>query len=201
MCQNLYSQNHKRFWIWIKSAVKSAVNLVGNRSWVCCDNGTWAYGIWVKMKRFTNFVLQCESGFIESPLSEISFLISLVWAGGGIDVGDPMLKIEKCCEGDRAPPTPQKWENKFRNIWLSMIKESYGNPSLERNVCSNWHYEVHPLITFVTVIFVHVIAKITFYESKSQTSSKTFPENSVFGIMSLTVSLENSSMRILWVPI
>ena len=123
-----------------------------------------------------------------------------MWAGGGIDVGDPMLKIEKCCEGDRAPPTPQKWENKFRNIWLSMIKESYGNPSLERNVCSNWHYEVHPLITFVTVIFVHVIAKITFYESKSQTSSKTFPENSVFGIMSLTVSLENSSMRILWVP-
>ena len=30
---------------------------------------------------------------------------------GGIDVGDPMLKIEKCCEGDRAPPTPQKSEN------------------------------------------------------------------------------------------
>ena len=80
------------------------------------------------------------------------------------------------------------------------IHEFRVNPSLERNVGSNWHYEVHPLITFVTVIFVHVIAKITFYESKSQTSSKTFPENSVFGIMSLTVSLENSSMRILWVP-
>ena len=43
-----------------------------------------------------------ESGFIESPLSEINFLISLEWAEGGIDVGDPMLKIEKCCEGDRA---------------------------------------------------------------------------------------------------
>ena len=23
-------------------------------------------------------------------------------------MGDPMLKIEKCCEEDRAPPTPQK---------------------------------------------------------------------------------------------
>ena len=46
---------------------------------------------------------------------------------GGIDVGDPMLKIEKCCEGDRAPPTPQQSENKFRVIWLSMIKESNGN--------------------------------------------------------------------------
>ena len=35
-----------------------------------------------------------------------------------------MLKIEKCCEGDRAPPTPQQSENKVRVIWLSMIKES-----------------------------------------------------------------------------
>ena len=51
-------------------------------------------------------LLQCESGFIESPLSEINFLISLAWVEGGIDVGDPMLKIEKCCEGDRGPPTP-----------------------------------------------------------------------------------------------
>ena len=41
------------------------------------------------------------------------------------DVGDPILKIEKCCEGDRAPPTPQKSENKFRVIWLSMIKDSH----------------------------------------------------------------------------
>ena len=41
---------------------------------------------------------------------------------GGIDVDDPMLKIEKCCEGDRAPPTPQKSENYFRGILLSMIK-------------------------------------------------------------------------------
>ena len=46
--------------------------------------------------------VQCESGFIENPLSEIDFLISLAWAEGGIDVGDPMLKIEKCCEGDRS---------------------------------------------------------------------------------------------------
>ena len=71
-------------------------------------------------------LVQCESGFIESPLSEINFLISLAWAEGGIHVGDPMLKIEKCFEGDRAPSTPQKSENKFRVIWLSVIKESYG---------------------------------------------------------------------------
>ena len=47
-------------------------------------------------------VIQCESGFIESPLSGIKFLISLAWAEGGIDVGDPMLKIEQCCEGDHS---------------------------------------------------------------------------------------------------
>ena len=40
--------------------------------------------------------------WIESPLSEINFLISLTWAEEGIDVGDPMLKIEKYCDGDRA---------------------------------------------------------------------------------------------------
>ena len=71
------------------------------------------------------YTVQCDSGFIESPLSEINFLISLAWAKGGIEVGDPMLKIEKCCEGDRAPPTPQKSENKFRVILLSMIKDSH----------------------------------------------------------------------------
>ena len=37
----------------------------------------------------------CIMNFIETPLSEINFLISLAWAKGGIDVGDPMLKIEK----------------------------------------------------------------------------------------------------------
>jgi len=70
--------------------------------------------------RFLGSWRQCESGIIESPLSEINFLISLAWAEGGIDVGDPMLKIEMCGEGDRA----QKSENKFRVIWLSMIKDS-----------------------------------------------------------------------------
>ena len=72
-------------------------------------------------------MLQCESGFIESPLSEIKFLISLAWAEGSMDVGDSMLKIEKCCEGDRAPPTPQKSENIFRVIWLYMRKDSHCN--------------------------------------------------------------------------
>ena len=71
-----------------------------------------------------NIYLQCEFGFIESPLSEINFLISLAWLEGSKDVGDPMLKIEKCCEGDRAPHMPQKSENKFRVIRLFMIKES-----------------------------------------------------------------------------
>ena len=36
-------------------------------------------------------------------MNEINFLISLAWAKGSLDVGDPMLKIEKCCEGVRAP--------------------------------------------------------------------------------------------------
>ena len=40
-------------------------------------------------------------------------------------MGDPMLKIEKCCEGHCAPPTPQKSKYKFRVIWLSMIKDSH----------------------------------------------------------------------------
>ena len=62
-----------------------------------------------------------------NPLHDDSGLcsISFAWAKGGIDVGNPMLKIGKCCEGDRAPPTPQKSENKFRVIWLSMIKDSH----------------------------------------------------------------------------
>ena len=59
--------------------------------------------LFLESKNYNLGVIQCESGFIESPLSEINFLISLAWAKGGIDVGDPMLKIEKCCEGDRAP--------------------------------------------------------------------------------------------------
>ena len=45
---------------------------------------------------------------MEYPMNEINFLISLAWAEGGVDVGDPMPKVEKCCEGVRAPPTPQK---------------------------------------------------------------------------------------------
>ena len=40
-------------------------------------------------------------------------------------MSDPMLKIEKCYEGDRAPPTIQKSENKLRVIWFSMGKDSH----------------------------------------------------------------------------
>ena len=39
------------------------------------------------------------------------FWRDLAWAEGGIDAGDPILKVEKCCEGVRAPPTPQKSAN------------------------------------------------------------------------------------------
>ena len=55
--------------------------------------------------------LQTDSRQMEYQMNEISFLISLTWAEGGIDVGDPMLEIEKCCEEDPAPPTSQKSEN------------------------------------------------------------------------------------------
>ena len=56
-------------------------------------------------------VLQTESRQMEYQMSEISFLISLAWAEGGLDVGDLMIKKEKCCEGVRDPPTPPKSEN------------------------------------------------------------------------------------------
>ena len=51
---------------------------------------------------------------MENQMNEIIFLIPLAWRyppEGGIDVGDPMLKIEKCCGGVRTPPTPEKSEN------------------------------------------------------------------------------------------
>ena len=57
------------------------------------------------------FILQTESRYIECQMNEINFLISLARAEGGRDVGDPMLKIEKYCEGVHAPPTPEKSEN------------------------------------------------------------------------------------------
>ena len=44
-------------------------------------------------------------------MNGISFLISPAWAEGGRDVGDPMLEIEKCYEGVRAPPPPENSEN------------------------------------------------------------------------------------------
>ena len=53
-------------------------------------------------------------------INGIYFQISLAWAEGGIDVGDPILKIEKCCEGVRAPPTPQKIR-KFRLFDIPFI--------------------------------------------------------------------------------
>ena len=70
-------------------------------------------------------MLQTKTRWMEYQLKEICFLICLAWAEGVIDVGDPILKIEKCCEGDRAPPTPQKSENKLQVIWPSMIKDSH----------------------------------------------------------------------------
>ena len=48
---------------------------------------------------------------MECQMNVLNFLISLAWAEGGRGVGDPMLNIEKCCEGVRAPPTSEKSEN------------------------------------------------------------------------------------------
>ena len=48
---------------------------------------------------------------MEYQMTKIPFLNALAWAEGGKDMGDLMLKIEKCCEGVRPPPTPQKSEN------------------------------------------------------------------------------------------
>ena len=58
---------------------------------------------------------------MENQMNEIIFLIPLAWAEGGIDVGDPMLKIEKCSEDRSAHASEIR-----KLIWLSMIKESYG---------------------------------------------------------------------------
>ena len=44
-------------------------------------------------------------------MNEINFLISLAWAEGGRDVGGPILKIKKYCDGVGAPLTPEKSEN------------------------------------------------------------------------------------------
>ena len=56
-------------------------------------------------------IVQTESKYMECRMNEINFLISLAWVEGGRDVGDPMLKTEKWCEGVRAPPTTEKSEN------------------------------------------------------------------------------------------
>ena len=44
-------------------------------------------------------------------MNKINCLIALAWAEGGGKVGDQMLKIEKCCDGVRDPPTLEKSEN------------------------------------------------------------------------------------------
>ena len=52
--------------------------------------------------------LQTESRQMEYQMNQINLLISLAWAEGGIDVGDPMLKIEECYKGVPAPSTTPK---------------------------------------------------------------------------------------------
>ena len=76
-------------------------------------------------------------------------------------MGDPILKIEKCCEGDRAPPTPQKSENKLRVIWLSMRKDSHCKPIIL--VCE---WNTYGLL--VSVSFYSQLAS-TFYNSRIYT--------------------------------
>ena len=70
-------------------------------------------------------MIQCEPLEMDLQMNKISFLISLAWAEGGIDVGDPMLKIEKCCEGVRIPPTRQKFDILSFDI-LSIETQSVG---------------------------------------------------------------------------
>ena len=48
---------------------------------------------------------------MECRMNKINILISLAWAEGGREVSDQMLKIKKCCEGVRDPPTQEKSEN------------------------------------------------------------------------------------------
>ena len=67
--------------------------------------------------------IQTETRQMEYQTDEINLLNSLAWAVGGIGMGDPMLKIKKCCEGVRVPPTPQKSEHENRVIWHSMRKK------------------------------------------------------------------------------
>ena len=86
-------------------------------------------------------------------------MISLAWAKGSIDVGDPMRKIEKWCEG--VPPTPQKSENKFRVIWLSFRKDSHCKPIIL--VCE---WNTYGLL--VSVSFYSQLAS-TFYNSRIYT--------------------------------
>ena len=57
-----------------------------------------------------------------------------------------MLKIENCCEEDRAPPTAQKSENKFRVIWFSMRKDSHCMSyrfENTKNPMSEWRQKSH----------------------------------------------------------
>ena len=58
-----------------------------------------------------NIKIQTESRQMEYQKNGIIFLITLAWVEGGKDVGDPMLKIEKCYERVRAPPPPENSEN------------------------------------------------------------------------------------------
>ena len=44
-------------------------------------------------------IIHTESRQMEYQMNENNFLISLAWTEEGIDVGDSMLKLEKCCEG------------------------------------------------------------------------------------------------------
>ena len=48
-------------------------------------------------KLFKISPIQTESGQMEYQMHEINFLFSLAWVNWGIDVGDPMLKMEKFC--------------------------------------------------------------------------------------------------------
>ena len=108
-------------------------------------------------------------------MNEINFLISLAWAAGGIDVGDPMLKKGKCCEGVRAPPTPQKSE-KFRSFDIpSIVTQSVDLNGQARNYLYNHIYSSpRPFLGNITFLYSRrlVVASMLAMVSRSESELK-----------------------------
>ena len=85
----------------------------GTRCWLRWD-------AWSRLKVWIWNRLLTDSGYMEYRMNDINFLISL-------DVGDPMLKMEKCCGWVRArlsPPTPESAHAREIRKLISSIRHS-----------------------------------------------------------------------------